>query len=202
MAVACRSLGGGRHGWAQAMQTEFEAAAEDGKPLSFAIGCVAAAWREMPAQEEGRFLLANYVLAIGLILPLTVMLLSSIATEFGQFGAPDMLPVGSELAPLLTEANSSAMPSLAIVLLLLAAAHLRIAWSLLECNWSSVAETGSMIAALTVTLALFSGVVFVSDTGLIHAAVVGVELAAILVLARWHRQLPQDLLARSAFGEP
>jgi hypothetical protein len=67
---------------------------------------------------------------------------------------------------------------------------LRVAWSLLECDWPNVIATGALIAALTVTLALFSGVVFVSDTGLIHAAVVGIELVAMLVLARWHAQLP------------
>ena len=189
MTLAARSLGEGRRQWAQAMQAEFEEAAADGRPLSFAVGCVAAAWRQMPAQEEGRFVLANYVLAIGLVLPVTVMMLSSIATEFGQFGATDMLPVGSDLAPLLTEGNRSAMPSLALVLFLLGAAHVRVAWSLLECDWASVTATGSMIAALTVTLALFSGVVFVSDTGLIHAGIVGLELAAMLVLARWHAQL-------------
>ncbi len=190
MALAVRSLGVHRSEWAHAMQAEFEAALEDEKPLSFAVGCLAGAWREMPANDEGRFVIANYVLAIGLILPVTVMMLSSILTEFGQLGAQDLLPLGGESAPLLTDANRSAMPSLAIVLLLLGATHLRIAWSLLERDWSNVAETGSMIAALTVTLALFSGLVFLSATGLIHAAVVAVELLAMLVLARWHSQLP------------
>jgi hypothetical protein len=47
-----------------------------------------------------------------------------------------------------------------------------------------------MIAALTVTLAILSGLVFFSTTGLIHAAVAAVELTAVLVLARWHAQLP------------
>jgi hypothetical protein len=190
MALAVRSLGDRRSEWGQAMQAEFEAAVEDGKPMGFAIGCLAGAWREMPANDEGRFVIAKHVLAIGLILPVTVMMLSSILIEFGQYGAQDLLPIGSDRAPLLTEANRSAMPSLAIVLLLLGAAHLRVAWSLLECNWPNVIATGALIAALTVTLALFSGVVFVSDTGLIHAAVVGIELVAMLVLARWHAQLP------------
>jgi hypothetical protein len=195
MALAVRSLGVHRSAWAHAMQAEFEAALEDGRPLSFAFGCLAGAWREMPANDEGRFVIANYLLAIGLILPVTVMMLSSILTEFGQLGAQDLLPLGGDSAPLLTDANRSAMPALAIVLLLLGATHLRIAWSLLERDWSNVAETGSMIAALTVTLALFSGLVFVSASGLIHAAVVAAELLAMLVLARWHSQLPAQAMS-------
>ena len=190
MRLAVRCLGDRRHHWALAMQAEFETAVEDGKPLTFAIGCVVAALREMPAQEEGRFVIANYVLAIGLILPITVMMLASTISDFGLSGAQDLLPIGSGSEPLLTDGNMAAVPSLATILLLLGAAHLRIAWALLECDWFRVADTGRMIAALTVTLAMLSGLVFVSTTGLIHAAVAAIELTAVLVLARWHAQLP------------
>ena len=190
MRLAVRCLGGRRHEWALAMQAEFETAVEDGKPLTFAIGCLVAALREMPAHEEGRFVIANYVLAIGLILPITVMMLASIISDFGQSGAQDLLPIGSGSGPLLTDGNMAAVPSLTTILLLMGAAHLRIAWALLECDWSRVADTGRMIAALTVTLAMLSGLVFLSTTGLIHAAVAAVELTAVLVLARWHAQLP------------
>ena len=190
MRLAVRCLGDRRHQWALAMQAEFETAVEDGKPLTFAIGCVVAALREMPAHEEGRFVIANYVLAIGLILPITVMMLASIISDFGLYGAQDLLPIGSGSEPLLTDGNMAAVPSLATILLLLGAAHLRIAWALLECDWSRVAGVGRMIAALTVTLAMLSGLVFLSTTGLIHAAVAAIELTAVLVLARWHAQLP------------
>lgn len=188
--LAVRCLGDGRHEWGLAMRAEFETAVDDGKPLTFAIGCLVAALREMPAHEEGRFVIANYVLAIGLILPITVMMLASTISDFGHTGAQDLLPIGSGSGPLLTDGNMAAVPSLAAILLLLGAAHVRIAWALLECDWSRVAEIGMMIAALTVTLAMLSGLVFLSTTGLVHAAVAAVELTAVLVLARWHAQLP------------
>lgn len=190
MSLALRCLGNHRREWGLAMQAEFEAAVADGKPLTFAIGCLIGAWREMPANEEGRFVIASHVLALGLILPVTVMMLSGIVAEFGHSGIQVLLPLGSGSGPLLTDGNRSAVPSLGFILALLGAAHLRIAWALLECDWPRVADTATMIAALTVTLAMFSGVVFVSGSGLVHAAVAALELLAVLVLARWHAQLP------------
>ena len=192
MRLAAASLGRHRREWAHAMQAEYEAAVEDGRPLAFAAGCLVGALREMPAHDGGRFVLANYILAIGLILPVTIIMLSGLAAEFGQFGARQGQSFGTGGGPLLTEGNRSALPSLAFLVFLLGAAHLRIAWSLLECDWPRVAETGRMIAALTLTLALFSGVVFVSEAGLVHAAVAAIELAGVVVLARWHAQLPAE----------
>ena len=189
MRLAVRCLGDRRHDWALAMQSEFETAQEDGKPLTFAIGCLVGALREMPAHEEGRFVIANHILAIGLILPVSVMMLSSTISDFGYPGS-DVLPVNGGNGPLLTDGTRAAVPSLLAILFLLGAAHLRIAWALLECNWSCVEATGRMIAAMTVTLAMLSGLVFISIDGLFHAAVAAMELSAILVVARWHSQLP------------
>ena len=69
---------------------------------------------------------------------------------------------------------------------------------MLERDWERVARMGTLIAASTVTLALFSGVVFVSDSGLVHAAAAAVELAGILVLVRWHDQLAPNWSATRA----
>jgi hypothetical protein len=191
MALSTSCLGGQRHEWARAMQAEFEAAADEGKPMSFALGCLVAAWREMPAHEEGRFVLASYVLAIGLIVPAAALMLASIfAGGAAAHLAGDLLPVGNGRDPLLTEANVSAVPSLAVLVLLLAAGHLSIAWTMLERDWQRVAASTRLTAAITVTLAIFSGLVFLSDSGLIHAAVSALELAGIFVLARWHAELP------------
>jgi hypothetical protein len=190
MALAACCLGERHHEWARAMQAEFEAAADEGKPMSFALGCLVAAWREMPAHEEGRFVLASYVLAIGLIVPAAALMLASIYA-----GAPaahlggDLLPLGNGREPLLTKANLSAVPSLAVLVLLLAAGHLSIAWTMLERDWQRVAARTRLTAAMTVTLAIFSGLVFLSDSGLIPAAVSALELAGIFVLARWHAEL-------------
>jgi hypothetical protein len=189
MRLAIHCLGDQRRDWARAMQAEFQIAAEDGQPLAFAIGCLVGALREMPGQHEGRFVIANHVLAIGLILPTAVMMLSSMISSFGYSGAQDLLPIGSGAEPLLSAGNRSAVPSLAIILILLAGAHLRIAWALLECDWARVADTSRMIAALTVTLTVFSGLVFVSSRGLTLAVVAAMELTGILIVARWHAQL-------------
>jgi hypothetical protein len=70
---------------------------------------------------------------------------------------------------------------------LLAATHVRIAWLVLERDWARVAAAGMLIAAATVTLTLFSGVVFVDWVpALAQAAAVAVELSGISALARWH----------------
>jgi membrane fusion protein (multidrug efflux system) len=48
MAVADGCMGRHRHEWSQAMLAEFDAAADAGEALSFALGCLLTAWREMP----------------------------------------------------------------------------------------------------------------------------------------------------------
>ena len=193
MTLAACCLGNHRREWALAMQAEFEAALDDGKPLTFAIGCLVGAWRQMPAHEEGRFVLANYILVFSLILPVAAIMLANIITEFSMnFAASGdgASPLASaEHGPLLTDANQSAVPPLAIVVLLLIATHLRIAWLLLERDWQRVAATCRLTAASAVALAIFSSLVFLSGIGLIHAAVVAVELSGVLILARWHDKL-------------
>jgi hypothetical protein len=186
MTLAVHCLGDQRGEWARAMQAEFEIATEHGKPLSFAISCLAGALREMPAHEEGRFVIANHVLAIGLILPVAVMMLSTMMSVFGQSAAQYLMPDGSGSKPLLSDGNRSAIPSLLVTLSLVGAAHLRMAWALLECDWARVASIGRMLAALSVTLALFCALVFVSSSGLMVGAAVAMELGAVLVIARWH----------------
>jgi hypothetical protein len=200
MAMAVRCLGDRRREWALAMEAEFEAAREDGKPLSFALGCLTAAWRELPAHEEGRFTIASHVLAFVLLIPTAALLVSSLVTDFPTsylgriegFGLPDVIG-GQE--PLLNEATRSAVPSLAVLLVALAASHLRIAWLVLERDWARVAALGTLLAAATVTLIIFTGVVFASCAfPLTQAAALAIELASISALARWH--------ARSFGGSP
>lgn len=186
MALAVCCLGEHRREWAQAMRGEFDAAVQDGNGLRFAAGCLFGAWRQMPADEEGRFALANYVLVIGLIVPVAALLLSELVAEMPGL---QPLPSGSAAGPLLTDGNRSAVPSLAVLVLLLIVSHLRIAWALLERDWGRVADTARLTASATLTLALFSGLVFQSGTGLAHAAMVLVELMAIAVLAQWHDEL-------------
>jgi len=72
MALAICCLGESRREWALAMRGEFEAAIEEREPLAFAAGCLIAAWREMPKHAEGRLVLANHALALGLLVPVAV----------------------------------------------------------------------------------------------------------------------------------
>src|SRR4051794_30580509 len=88
MTVACRCLGKERRDWAEAMEVELDAAAEAGDGLSFAFGCLLAAWREMTACEEGRFALASHFLAAGVIVPIGALLLSSVLHGYAYL-APD-----------------------------------------------------------------------------------------------------------------
>jgi len=168
------------------MQAEFEAAVEDGKPFLFAVGCLVAAWREMARHGEGRLVLANYALALGLLLPMAVF-------QFGQaIGFPSTFPAGggAEQNPYLTWSQNSAVPVLAVLWLMLGMAHLCLAWVLVEGDWLRVVKCGALIGATTVTLFLFMGILVLDLSPLISQATeLGIELAAILTAARWHDRL-------------
>jgi hypothetical protein len=196
MALAVRTFGDHRREWSLAMQVEFEAASEDGKPLWFAVGCLAAACRELPAHEEGRFAIASHVLALGVIVPVAALMISSILAGFptsylGHVGTQGLLELGSTHGPLLNEGNQFAVPSLAILVLLFAALNLRIAWLALDCDWTRLTTVGALGAAATATLVILSSVVFVDPVAAItQVLVLTIELAAASTLMRWHSQLP------------
>lgn len=195
MALAVHSLGGHRSEWAIAMQAEFEAAKEDGTALAFAAGCLITACRQLPASDEGRFAIASYVLALGVIVPPTALLISSVLTGFptsflGHAGSQGLLAVGSDHGPLLSEGNSFAILPLASLLLLLAALNLRFAWLALERDWTRLTSAGALSAAATATLVIFSAVAFVDYVAaLAQVAMLTVQLTAASALMRWHAQL-------------
>lgn len=183
LALAVRCLGDRRREWALAMEAEFEAATEDGTALAFASGCLLTALRELPAHEEGRFAIAAHGLAFVLLIPTAALLAASILADFPY----SYLPVADGQRPILSNGNLSAVPPLAILVALLAASHLRMAWLVLERDWERATAMAAMIAAATVTLTIFSFVVFdYSASAFSQAAVLTVELAAIAALARWH----------------
>ena len=195
MALAVCCLGNHRREWALAMQVEFETAAEDGRPLSFAIGCLIGAWRELPAHEEGRFVLASYALAIGVVIPMAGLLISGVLLGFPYLypwhvGFHGLLAGSAAPDFLITDANRAALPSLAFIVLLLGVGHLSIAWVLLERDWRRVAALGRWAAAATATLVVFTAVLFLDHPhALLQAAVLAVELTAISALASWHARL-------------
>jgi len=204
MSLATCCLGESRRDWAFAMQGEFDAAIEEGCPLTFAAGCLIAAWREMPRQAEGRLVLANYALALGLLLPMAVLqfthAIGVILLFIGQVGPGGLLSSGGTQNPYLVWSQLSAAPILLMLWLLLGVGHLRLAWVLVDRDWSSVVKVGALIGAATVTLFTFMGVLFLDVGSLIsHAAALAFEFAAIIAAARGQARLvlaaSPDLLA-------
>lgn len=192
MTLAECCLGRARREWAIAMQGEFEAAIEAGTPLAFATGCLMASLREMPRHEEGRFALANHMLALGVLIPAAgLQLMCAAGSAFPQGSALHGAPApGSAQAFYLADAYLAAVPFLMGLWLLLCAMHLRLAWALLERDWPGVIRVGSLIAAGTLTLLVFTGVLLLDDARtVLQVAMLAVELSAIAALARWHDRL-------------
>ncbi len=177
------------------MQAEFEEALQDGNALSFAIGCLAGAWREMPAHQEGRFVLANYALALGVIVPVAALLSSAAMlgfpyVGFGRTGMSGILSGTGEQLFLLNDGSRAAAPSLTLLVLLVAGTHLLVAWSMLERDWKRVAAMGRFGAAAGATLALVNSVAALDTTRLLPLiAAFVIELTVIAALARWHARL-------------
>lgn len=195
MAVAVHCLGDHRRDWALAMQTEFDRAAEAGEPLSFAFGCLSAAWRELLAHEEGRFVLASHLLAVGLIVPMAALLLSSVALSFPYWKSDvaediQLLATGGIILPV-NDGNRAGLPLLAFLTLMLGLGHPCMAWVLLNRDWKHVAVMGQGGAAVMLTIVTFTGVLFLQNAFILpQATAVAVELAAIWFLAQWHEALP------------
>jgi hypothetical protein len=194
MALAVRCLGDHRREWALAMQAEFDAATEDGHPLRFAMGCLFGALRDLPGHEAGRFVLSSYVLALGLMVPIAASLIFGVLSDFPYAylmqARADLPAAGGSPALILNEANLAALPSLAVLVVFLGVGHLRLAWDMLECDWDRVAVAARANAAITATLAIFTGVVFYCTTPVLFQAIgVTVELAVISAMTRWYGRL-------------
>ncbi|WP_296612096.1 hypothetical protein [Sphingomonas sp.] len=193
MTLACRCLGKDRHEWAQAMRAEFDAAVEDRRPLTFAIGCLTAALRQMPMREEGRFVLTNYALALAVMVPIAAIEISSailgLPHLFGEQGALGAsMTSGQKL--LVDGAFRVAAPSVTLLLLLSGGAQLRLAWLMLERDWGRATSVGAAILAAITTQILFMGSLFL-DVGqaVTLGGVLGIELTLIAGLGRWHADL-------------
>jgi len=194
MALATRCLGRERGAWARAMRGEFEAAVDDRRPLAFALGCLAAAWRAMPGHDEGRFVLARYLLALGLIVPLAAFHLGCAGSGLRfLLAGPDsyytLLAQGGGAAQQLAGAYRSAVPAMTALLLALGIGHLLIAWTLLDCRWRRVAALWALTAAAAATLVAIIVALAPSAAGIaVQVAGLAIELAAVPALAAWHRR--------------
>lgn len=191
MQLATCSLGQSRREWALAMQVEFEAATKDQRPMAFALGCLLAAWRELPRHSEGRFGLASHAIALGLLMPVALLQFAwAIGLSTGQGGLYNVLPAGGSQNPLLASSQLGAMPALLLMWLMLGTGHLRLAWLLLERDWTRVTKAGALIAAGTLTLFLFMELLlFDAGAVLLLAALVAIETMFLLALARWHERI-------------
>jgi hypothetical protein len=188
MSLAACCLGENRRKWALAMQAELETAIDDGRPLQFAMGCLLAAWQEMPAHEQGRFVLANHALALGILIPIAVLQFECLAglpfLSLGQGGLIAMLTPGSVY---LAGAYHSAIAPVIALWLLLGIGHLRLAWLVLERDWPGVIRIGALTLAASATLVILAMVLFLDDAGIAaQALLLAIELTAIYALARWH----------------
>lgn len=174
MTLAINCLGADRHEWGLAMRGEFDLAQEDGRGLSFAAGCLAGALRQIPTHKEGRFTLASYAVAIGIIVPMAALFISS--TLLGS-------------AFVLNDGNSATAPALALLVVLLTGGHLLMGWVILERDWTRIFLFGRINAAATITLFMITGVIFLDETVMILPIVsLMIELTAALILPRWHGQ--------------
>ena len=198
MSLANRCLGADRREWGMAMGAEFDAAVEDGRPFVFAIGCLIAACREMLKQDRGRLALANYTLALGLLIPMAALQFQQAMGVLLslQRGSPHaMLAAGIGRNPYLTWSQNSAMPVLLLMWILPGMAHLGLAWVLVEKDWPRVVKFGALIGAEMMTLWLFTAVLML-DLSSLSAQVtrLALELAGVVVIAQWHARLASDAL--------
>jgi hypothetical protein len=195
MAMAICCMDEGRRDWSAAMLAEFETAVTEGKPLSFATGCLTAAWREMLTREKGHFVLMNYGLVLGVMIPVAALQIGCALFGLpylypGQRGLSGALLEGGAHEVLLRSVYQAAIPALALLQMLIGLGHLRLAWLMLNRDWTGVARAAMRTLAAAATLILFMGVLFLNNNqGLLQGVVLVIELATVAVVARWHAQL-------------
>jgi hypothetical protein len=185
MRVTAACLGESRREWAAAMHGEFASAIEDERPLSFAMGCLVAAWREMPSHGQGRFTLANHALALGVLIPMAVVQFQCVLRV-----PYALLTPGNQSGLYLAETYRSAVGPLVALWILLGLGHLRLAWALLDRDWPRVVSIAALTVAACTTLLVFTVVLFLDDPGATaQALLLIVELSSIYALGRWHSRL-------------
>jgi len=194
VALSARSLGGRRETWGQAMQSELEAAIDDGRPLAFAVGCLLASWRELPAYPEGRLTLTIQLLATGLIVPIAALLLwcgllGYPYLAFGDIGLWGFLAGNSEQILLLNDGDRAVAPALTLLILVQAASQLLLAWFVLERDWQRVSAIGCLNAAALTTFIIVTTLLDLAGSiTLLQVAGLMAEILALLAVAKWHAQ--------------
>ena len=196
MSLAMCSLGETRREWALAMRAEFDVAIADGKPLAFATGCLVAAWRELPTEAEGRLVLTNYALALGVLIPMGVLqfaLVFGFSSLFEGEAFNGVVLAGATQNPVLASSQLGAAPSLLALWLMLGVGHLRLAWVLVDRDWARVVKVSALIGATLGTLLMVMAALLLDLTFVIlQAAAMAIELTALVAVARRHAGLFAD----------
>lgn len=200
LTMAVHLLRPGRPDWAAAMQVEYDEAADNGTALPFAIGCLSAAWRDLPFHGEGRFRLSAYVLALGLIVPLAVSNIGCALPGFQFMVAGHdryylMLAAGGLQDRLLADSYKAAVPLITAGMVSLGSLHFLIAWAVFRRRFARLAylwPLSGLVAVLLLALALqlFPSVATVVPT--VFSALL-VELIGVPILIRWRRRLQRDV---------
>lgn len=206
MVLAVRCFGRSRREWAEAMQAEFEVALAAGNPLGFATGCLAAAWSEMPRHAEGRQVLANYLFALVVLIPMAVVpvaLVFGLSSGLAQADPSSglLLAGASHENPVLAWPQLGAAPGLVTLWLLLGVAHLVLAWRLVEQDWARAIKVGALIVATLATLlivmaALALDLTFVTLTIAAMALELSAVAAAVRAQMRSFAQASPEMAAR------
>ncbi len=185
MVVVERWLGSSHREWGLAMQLEFGAATAEGRGLSFAAGCLLAAFRELPRHHHGQFALINHALTLGVLVPMAALHILSAAGLPSTAGIHSLLDHSHAQNPYLARAQLAAVPSLLIIWLVLGAAHLRLAWVLLDRDWSRAWGMVALIVAATATLAIYTSVLFLDDGAAVLQATASIIVLMVLAAAKW-----------------
>ncbi len=191
MTLALAAMEERRRPWGLAMQAELEVAIEVGGALRFALGCFLAAVLRLPVHAEGRFTLTAHALALGLMVPLAALQIGCAVLDF-PFFVPNagVIDVIAQQTPLTVSAYRMVVPSVIGLLLLLGIGHLRMAWLILERDWARVVKTAALTLAATVTVLPVMVLLYLDITqALLQAAILGIEMAVLLGMARWHAEL-------------
>lgn len=197
MALAVCCIDARRRDWADAMQAEFASAQAEGHGLSFAFGCLATAGRQMVASEEGWQTLTSYALILAIMLPMAALQIGC-----ALFGFPYLYPDHSGMPSAMVDLPSyerqmrgvyqAAVPALAILMILLGAGQLRIAWAMLERDWGRVRRFSLMSLAAAVTLIVLMYLLLLDGRqALLLSGILSIELASLIVLAGWRRHHEQ-----------
>jgi hypothetical protein len=191
MALALCCLDASRRDWASAMEAEFVAAQAEGRGLSFAFGCLTAAWRQMFASEEGWQTLTSYALILAIMLPMAALQIGC-----ALFGFPYLYPGHSGMPGAMVDlpyyerqmrgVYQAAVPALAMLMFLLGAGQLRIAWAMLERDWTRVRRLSLMSLAAAVTLIVLMYLLLLDGRqALLLAGILAIELGSLIMLAAW-----------------